>query len=299
MLNFDSPKIRRSLGQAALHEPYPSWLMDPYGFVQSANLMALWLWGSLKDGETIHPALLVGKNIFDIQAANFERIPLSRNIEFYAKQSTLVKRAAANWEASPYSSFITHMQADLYRAKIYEDAVSNLERIWEYCLVIDVPENAEALSFRVTTYRLEGEAGFLALTSPLPTTLPVVEQQYSQIMAHYGEKAYIISDKQEGPPKSLSFLSNLPNYYRMYYPTLVQDQLWYNIEENKALKLMFGGSVIGTHFFELFFAPQLHPWLGPIQETSAPRAMRYFEIFTAPLRHKDHELHNAYMQVLK
>ncbi len=299
MLNFDSPKIRLSLAQAALHEPYPSWLMDPYGLVRSANLMALWLWGGLKETEAIQPALLAGRNIFDIQAANFERIPPSRNTEFYTKRSALVKRASANWESSPYASFITSMQADPYLAKLYEDAMSSHERIWEYRLTITAPDSHEVLSLNVTNYRLEGEAGFLALTSPIATTLPTIEKQYSQIMTDYGEKAYVISDTQGGQAESPSFLSNLPDYSRVYYPTLVQDPLWYNIEENKALKLTFGGSVVGMHFFELFFAPQLRPWLGPIQETSAPRAMRYFEIFTTPLRHEDHELHTAFLQVLQ
>jgi hypothetical protein len=299
MLNFDSPKIRLSLAQAALHEPYPSWLMDPYGFVRSANLMALWLWSGLKETEAIQPELLMGKNIFDIQAANFARIPLSRNIEFYTKQAVLVKRAAANWKSSPFESFITAMQDDLYLAQIYEDAVPSHERVWEYRLIITSPDSDEALSLNVTTYRLEGEAGFLALTSPVANTLPTVEMQYSKIMTRYGGEAYVISTPPGKEPASPSLLSNLPDYYRVYYPTLVQDPLWYNIEENKALQLTFGGSVIGMHFFELFFAPQLRPWLGPIQETSAPRAMRYFEIFTAPLHHEDHELHAAFLQVLR
>lgn len=47
MLYFDPPRIKRSLGQAALREPYPSWLLDAYGVVQSANLMAFWLWDKL------------------------------------------------------------------------------------------------------------------------------------------------------------------------------------------------------------------------------------------------------------
>src|SRR6266700_1703834 len=150
MLNFDSPKIRLSLAQAALHEPYPSWLMDPYGFVRSANLMALWLWGGLKEAEAIQPELLAGRNIFDIQAANFERIPLSRNLEFYTKRSALVRRASANWGSSPYTSFIATMNADPYLAQVYEDAASNHERVWEYRLMITAPASDEILSFNVT-----------------------------------------------------------------------------------------------------------------------------------------------------
>lgn len=299
MLNFDSPRIRLSLGQAALHEPYPSWLLDPYGVVRSANLMAFWLWGRLKHAAAIQPDLLIGCNIFDIQATNFERISLYLNIEFYAKQSALVKRAAANQASSPYASFIATMKTDPQRARIYEDAVSDPEHVWEYPLVITAPERDELLELRVTNYRLEGEAGFLALTTPVAATLPLMEEQYARLMTRNSEEAYVVSDRQQGPPKSSSFLSNLPDCYRMYYPTFVQDPLWYIVEENRAQQSMFGGSAVGMHFFELFFAPQLRPWLGPIQETSAPRTMKYFETLTAPLRREHHELHAAYLQVLQ
>jgi hypothetical protein len=165
--------------------------------------------------------------------------------------------------------------------------------------VITAPQSDELLELRVTIYRLEGEAGFLALTVPVAATLPLMEEQYGQLMTRYGEEAYVVSRGREGPAKSFSFLSNLRDFYRIYYPTFVQDPLWYIVEENRAQQLLFGASAVGMHFFELFFAPQLRPWLGPIQETSAPRAMKYFETFTAPLRRENHELHAAYMQVLQ
>src|SRR5690349_22108577 len=118
MLNFDPPRIRLSLGQAALHEPYPSWHLDPFGVIRSANLMAFWLWGYLNENEPIKPDLLLGRNIFDIQAANFERLPLFHNVEFYAKQSALLKRLDITSTISPGTSFVAKMQADPQRARI-------------------------------------------------------------------------------------------------------------------------------------------------------------------------------------
>jgi len=299
MLNFDSPGIRSSLAQAALHEPYPSWLLDSDGVIRSANLMAFWLWGGLDNSQAIQSDALVGWNIFDIQAANFERIPLSRNVEFYAKQSALVKRATANRAASPYASFIAAMKADPHMSRIYEDALASPEHIWEYRLVITAPENAERLELCVTNYRLEGEAGFLALTSPVGDAVSVMEAQYGQLITRYGEEAYILSDGDEKLREDRSFFANLPDSFRMYYPIMIQDPLWYIIEENRAQQLLFGGSAVGMHFFELYFTPQLRPWLAPLQETSAPRAMRYFETFTAAFQREEHELHEAYIQVLQ
>src|SRR5260221_12069229 len=49
----------------------------------------------------------------------------------------------------------------------------------------------------------------------------------------------------------------------------------------------------------MYFAPQLHEWMGPLHETSAPRAIRYFDIFTSRFLHEDHELHAAYVQLIQ
>jgi len=47
-----------------------------------------------------------------------------------------------------------------------------------------------------------------------------------------------------------------------------------------------------------FFAPQLHEWMGPIQETSAPRAIKYFTEFTSTFLNEEHELHDQYAQTM-
>ena len=299
MLDFDSPRIRFSLGQAALHEPYPSWILDPYGFVRSANLMACWLWNKASNTGGCKPDMLVGRNIFDIFAANFERIPFLRNIEFYAKQSALIKRVAASGTASIYAPFIAKMKDDPNRASLYKSAISSSEHIWEYRLCITAPQSDELLEMNITNYSLEGEIGFLALSSPIHTTVPTLEKQHSELMTQYGEEAYILMEDQHEPSEGSSFFPSLPAYYRMYYPAMIQDPLWYIIEENKAQQMLFGASAVGMHFFELYFAPQLRPWLGPLQDTSAPRAMKYFETFTMPFQREEHELHVAYTQVLE
>ena len=46
----------------------------------------------------------------------------------------------------------------------------------------------------------------------------------------------------------------------------------------------------------MFFAPQLREWMGPIQETSAPRAIKYFNVFTVTFLDEEHELHAEYEQ---
>jgi len=299
MLNFDTPTIRLSLGQAILREPYPCWHLDSYGIIRSANLMAFWLWGELQHGQTIQPDRLIGKNIFDIYASNTDRIPFYRNVEFYTKQSALAKRATANQVASPSIAFDTAMKADTHYIKLYEDTPSDLEGVWEYPLVITAPESEKRLELHVSHYLLQGEAGLLAQVCPTAATAHMFEEQHHQLMNRYSQEAYVVSGEQEKPSTSSSFLANLPDTFRVYYPSLILNPLWYLTEENTAFQKLFGGSAVGMHFLELFFAPHIRPWLGPLQETSAPRALRYFEMFTAPLQQENHELHTAYTQLFR
>ncbi len=304
MFGFDSPKVRQSLGQAALQDSYPALLADRRGVIYAANLMTFWLWGALRPGEPIKPDTLLGNSIFNVVADNIERIPIDQNIEFYTKRSATVKRLYADAKLPLYTPFIAAMKADPRLAQLYESALPTIDRKWEYLLRILHPgkdTSSELLELQVTNFRLEGDDAVLAVYVPTPATLPVIEAHYSLLVTtHSGESVYRL-------PKHMGYttmendqlLTSLQNAAHAYYPTLILDTLWYIIEENKAHQLLVGGSVKGIHFFELFFAPQLKEWLGPIQETSAPRAIRYFDKFTNEFQREDHELHGKYEQVIQ
>jgi hypothetical protein len=96
MFYFDYPKVKYSLGQTALQDPYPAWYMDTQGVIRGTNLLAYWLWDTLQLGEPIRPDALLGNSIFSIFANNFKRIPMEQNGEFYAKKSSIVKRIKGN-----------------------------------------------------------------------------------------------------------------------------------------------------------------------------------------------------------
>ena len=303
MFDFDYPKVKQSLGQAALQDPYPAWLLDSRGVIHAANLMAFWLWDTIRPGEPVKPDSLLGISVFNILADNLERIPVDQNVDFYMKRSAVVKRIDANLRSPLYASFIGAMKANPRMAQIYDYTIPNLDREWEYPLRIALPGlkgSTRFLEFQVTHYRLEGDVGSLVMYSPTPATLPVIEEQYSLLVSKCGEKVYALPDNMEQDNvESNQLPTNLPGFSRSYYPTLIQDSLWYLIGENRAHLLLMGESVVGRHFFELFFAPQLREWLGPLQETSAPRAIKYFDTFTANFLREDHELHAAYEQVMK
>ena len=306
---FDYPKVKHSLWRAALEDPYPAWYLDTRGVIRAANLMAFWLWDALGAGEPIKADALLGKSTFTIFAHHFERIPVDQNGEFYAKKSAIVKRmnAEVGSDAILYASFIAAMKADPRLESIYGQAVLYPDNEWENPLRIVPPGlngstdfDSGLLEFQVTVYRFERNTGFLATYIPTPTTLPAFEEMYSLLAGQYGDKVYMQSDDMEGDAvQSNQLPTNFEDAYRTYYPTIIHDPLWYITGENKAQRLLVGVSVVGMHFFELFFAPQLRQWLGPLQETSAPRAIRYFDMFTVTYLRDEHELHAEYEQTMK
>lgn len=305
MFEPDYPKVKQSLGRAALRDPYPAHILDPRGIIQAANLMAFWLWDAIGYEEAIRPDSLLGSSSFNVLTENLRRIPVEQNIELYMKTAGIVKRLDARLElgAPLYAPFIVAMNADTKLAGIYEAAPLHPAREWEYCLNIAPPDSrsaGELLEFQVTVFRLEDEVGFLVTYTPTRTTLPVVEEAYNRLAGMYGDKVYILPDDTErDSATSKQATADLELFFRSYHPKLRQDALWYLIAENKAQHLLLGESVVGKHFFELFFAPQLHEWLGPVQETSAPRAVKYFDTFTAGFLREDHELHGDYLQLMQ
>ncbi len=305
MFYFDYPKVKHSLGRTALQDPYPTWYMDTRGVIRGTNLLAFWLWDTLQLGEPIRPDALLGSSIFSIFANNFKRIPVEQNGEFYAKKSSIVKRRKANLSlGSPiYDPFIAAMKRDPQLEKIYEQAALYPDYEWEHPLSIIPPGQGDVsrlLEIQVTIYRLEGDGGFLTMYTPTRATLPDIEEQYRLLIEEYGDKAYVQLDElSQDTIESSQLPTSFGSPYRAYYPTLIQDPLWYISGENKAHRLLVGNSVVGMHFFELFFAPQLREWMGPIQETSAPRAIRYFDVFTVTFLREEHELHAEYEQTMK
>jgi len=304
MFETDYPKVKHSLGQAALRDPYPAHILDPRGIIQSANLMAFWLWEAIGYEETIRPDALLGRSRFNVLTENLRRIPLEQNIEFYMKIAGIVKRLDARLElgAPLYAPFIVAMNADVNLARIYETAPLNPAHEWEYYLKFAPPDSRQAgelLEFQATIYRLEDEAGFLVTYIPTRATLPFVEEAYNRLAGMYSDKVYILPDNTDQGSTTSKQAADLELFFRSYHPKLRQDALWYLIAENKAHHLLLGESVVGKHFFELFFAPQLQEWLGPVQETSAPRAVKYFDTFTAAFLREDHELHSDYLRLMQ
>ncbi len=305
MFYFDYPKVKSSLGRAALEDPYPAWLLDTRGVIRAANLMAFWLWDTLKPREPIRPNTLLNTSDLDIFANNFERIPVEQNSEFYAKKSLVAKRMNAEMGAALCASFITAMKSDPRLAQIYEEATPYIDREWEYSLRIIPPglrgsDDTRLLEFQVTVYRLEADSGFLCTYTPTRASVPAIEEQYSLLIDQFGDKGYIQTDDTEQDNVMGNQLSTSILYsFHAYYPTFILDPLWYIIDENQANQLLVGQSSVGKHFFELFFAPQLREWLGPLQETSAPRAIRYFDVFTTGFLRENHELHAGYEQTMK
>jgi len=304
VFNFDYPKVKYSLVRIALQDSYPAWFIDTRGIIRGANLMAFWLSGNMKFSEPIKSDALLGKSMFHIIMSNFHRVPVGKNIECYSKKSSMIKRmkANSNVELPVYENFVTAMKRDPLLEKIYEEAPFYPDKEWEHPLYMMFPENigtSQLLEFQMTLFRLEGDAGFLAMCTPTRSSLSDIEKQYGLLVEEYGDDAYVQLDDVSLDNLEINQLpSTFESHFRPYYPSLIQNPLWYIIDENKAHRLLVGSPTVGAHFFELFFAPQLRDWMGPIQETSAPRAIKYFTVFTSTFLDEKHEFHAAYEETM-
>jgi hypothetical protein len=304
MFEFDYPKVKHSLARTALQDPYPALYIDTRGVIYGANLMAFWLWNVLQLSEPITQAALLGRSIFSIYPHSFQRIPIELNGDFYTKKSSMVKRmkADASLESPIYDPFIHAMKINPQLEKIYEQAQYYSDYEWEHPLNIVPPghtNSSRLLEFQVTIYRLEKDSGFLCMYTPTASTMRDVEEQYDLLIEEYGDDAYIqLDDLSHDNLENNQLPSKFGTHFHPYYPALIQDPLWFIIDENKAHQLLVGSPTVGAHFFDLFFAPQLHEWMGPIQETTAPRAIKYFTEFTSTFLNEEHEFHNQYEQTM-
>ena len=304
MFEFDYPKVKHSLARTALEDPYPALYIDTRGVIYGANLMAFWLWNVLQLSEPITKAALLGRSIFSIYPHSFQRIPIELNGEFYTKKSSMVKRmkADASLESPIYDPFILAMKINPQLEKIYDQAQYYSDYEWEHPLNIMPPGHTDSsrfLEFRVTIYRLEKDSGFLCMYTPTGSTLRDVEEQYGLFIEEYGDDAYVqLDDLSHDNLENNQLPSKFGTHFHPYYPALIQDPLWFIIDENKAHQLLVGSPTVGAHFFDLFFAPQLLEWMGPIQETTAPRAIKYFTEFTSSFIIEEHEFHDQYEQTM-
>ncbi len=302
MFNFVYPKVKYSLGKAALQDPCPACFLDPHGVITVANLLAFWLWNALTPGEPVRPETLLGTNIFTILAHNMERMPVDLNIEAFTKGSAQVKHAVRSKLSAEYAPFVEAMKAHPGLAYIYENASAHPENEWEYPVWITAPGKNQGntlLKFLVTNYRLEGNSGFLVTYMPDAATLQTIEEQYSVLMRDYGAQKYLVASDIDRIQEQTTSRSDFRSPTRSYYPTFIHDSLWYITKENKAQQLLVGQSSAGAHFFEMLFSPQLQEWMGPLQETTGPRAIRYFETFTDDYRKASHEFHRQYVQTIE
>ena len=87
---IDYPRVKQSLGIAALRDAYPTLFLDLRGNICGVNPLALWLSGVLNVGEPFHPERLLGANVFTRTAQQIHRIPADLNREFYTTRSAIV-----------------------------------------------------------------------------------------------------------------------------------------------------------------------------------------------------------------
>jgi len=297
----DYPRIKQSLGIAALRDAYPTLYLNPTGIIRGVNPLALWLWGALHEGEPFHPERFLGIHAFTKVAHQLHRIPVEQNREFYIKRSAIAKRQDEHSQRTTYAPFISAMHSDPARLALYESAPTYPDQEWEYPFTIAHPAQPDVmLTFQTSLYRLEENGGFLVVYYPVKATVPIIEEQNSELINRLGKVISVLMEKQkQAEPDKILHDTGYHMFYRDYYPRIIQDPLWYLCGENKAHRLMMDMSIVGMHFFELFLAPLVHHFLGAIHDSTAPRALKYFDTFTMPYMREEHDLHEQYLQTIQ
>src|SRR5947209_7665054 len=103
---IDYPRVKQSLGVAALRDAYPTVLLNPSGVIRGVNPLVLWLWGELQEGEPFHPERFLGIHGFTNLGNYLHSIPVEQNREFYMKRSAIAKRQGEHSQRTIYASFI-------------------------------------------------------------------------------------------------------------------------------------------------------------------------------------------------
>ncbi len=293
------PRVRLSLGEAALREAIPTVLLTLSGEISGVNPLSLWLWGAVQPGEALQPERMLGMNAYTMMARNFDRMPVEQNVELYTKMSAIVRRGLRQHHTPDYSAFVAGMLADPARAEIFETGPLYPEDEWEYTIRVTHPQRPhELLEYQASVFRFEDDEGFLIVYFPRSSSMAAIEEVNSDLIQQFGEGDDTIVLRR-GEPSHVPLRKRTSVPYRSYYPCFIQDPLWYLVDENEAHRLLTGMSVLNLHFFELFLSPIVRAIMGPIQESSAPRALKYFDFFTSKYLREEHEMHERYMQTLK
>ncbi|GEM_PF-4363584 len=188
-----SPQERESLGQA-----YPAWFFAEDGLIRAANLLAFWMWGALDpQSDELAADNLLGIHVFGVILRCLDRIPIERNLAFFAKKFAVLKKLARLYPviAAPMVEGF-RKNADLRR--LYDAAQESPDFEWSYRLTLQPPALVTDMTFletEVDVYRvIEGAkaVGFIATYRPCddPTRQLFVRER-KLLVDRYSEQAYI------------------------------------------------------------------------------------------------------------
>lgn len=297
--HLELPRVRQSLSEAALKDAYPTLLLTLTGEIRGVNPLALWLWGGLVPGEPLQAERLLGVNIYNMIARNFDRLPVEQNRGLYVRMSAIVKSGIEHQHPIDYHIFVERMLAHPGRAAIFQSSEPYEVDGRDYTMYVYDPfQPDKLLEFSATSFRVENDAGFLVVYYPVDSSIAAIEEVNSRLIEYYGEGDDTIV-LRHGEPTHIPLRKRVTAPYRSYYPHFIQDPLWYLTDENEAHRLLLGSSVLNLHFFEMFLSPLVKYMLGPIQDSTAPRALKYFDFFTSRYLREDHEMHAQYMQTMR
>lgn len=190
----DNLAISPSEADARLGGVWPAWRLDVDGSLSASNLLALWLWGASIEVDGLNTENFRSKNVFEVFARNFDRIPVSENALFWLAKLR-IEREIYGDTPSPFDE-LRRTSEELKELRNQLEP-QKLGSVWRYDLAIGPPAGlytSKLLEFRTTVRAVEsqdGPEGYLALYEPIGSSESIIAAKYRDFVSHY--RSYIVN----------------------------------------------------------------------------------------------------------
>ncbi len=192
---------------AILHDRMPAWRLAVDGTIIAVNRLAAWIWGAPLDAGNIDELDILGKNVFDVFAQNFERLPLAANEQFWTAKLRVANAIYQDVGDSPLGPLLS--ASPEFRKLATLTAIEPLGNTWYHSVRLRAPiETAERrlLEFDATVQVIrlaDGSAGgYVAQYRPVGGTEIATYEGFRRALSNDARYVSTLSLQQSQPQHS-------------------------------------------------------------------------------------------------